>query len=310
METIKRLRGFFFSPLIARLNRFDSSLSEVKQQLEFLQQGMGRIENRQLSASHSCRLEDHEFRVFSQGGEDGIIQFLLRHVLVESRTFVEFGVENYRESNTRFLLENNKWRGLIVDRDSDNIDQVKKSHLSWKHDLTAVSAFITRDNINELIRRNGFTGEMGLLSIDLDGNDYWVWKAIDVISPVIVIVEYNYRFGRELAVTIPYDEAFERAGAHSSKIYFGASLRALELLAKQKGYVFVGCSSDGVNAFFVRADKLPPKIKALTVAEGYVQGHVSETFDNQGRFECPSQEDSMRLLLSLPLVHVENHSND
>ena len=138
----------------------------------------------------------------------------------------------------------------------------------------AVEAFVTRDNINALIVWQGIASEIGLLSIDLDGNDYWVWRAIDVVSPAIVVVEYNHRFGRDLAVTIPYDENFKRGGRYPV-YYFGASLKALCLLGGRKGYAFVGCNSAGNNAFFVRKDLKPDSIKELTVEEGLCRGPVS-----------------------------------
>lgn len=119
------------------------------------------------------KLEDAEFKVFSQSGEDGIIDFLLSKINVENKYFVEFGVENYYESNTRFLMMNRNWRGLVIDGSKRNIESIRRSYYYWKHDLNAVSAFITCDNINSLLREN--TPEdiehVGLLSIDIDGND-------------------------------------------------------------------------------------------------------------------------------------------
>jgi hypothetical protein len=277
----------------------------MRQRIEFLQLALGRVETRQLNYLDSFQLADHEYKVFSQAGEDGIIQFLLRHVQVECRTFVELGVEDYVESNTRFLLVNNNWQGLVIDNCTENVDAIKCSRAYWSQDLKALRAFITAENINDLIGKNGFTGDIGLLSIDIDGNDYWIWSAIDIVSPVIVIVEYNYRFGSELAVTIPYDEKFERVKAHPSRRYFGASLSALCSVAKRKGYVFVGCGTNGVNAFFVRSDRKPENIRELTPQEGYVAGNIAETLDEQGRFDKLSLDEEMRLLLRLPLVHVE-----
>ena len=84
-------------------------------------------------------------------------------------SFVEFGVGNYRESNTRFLLLNNNWRGLVLDGHAGSIKQIQQDEIYWRHTLTARSAWITRDNVNDLLREAEFSGEIGLLSIDIDG---------------------------------------------------------------------------------------------------------------------------------------------
>jgi hypothetical protein len=119
-------------------------------------------------------LKDAEFRVSSQFGDDGIIQYLLHHLRMDTDTFIDFGVENYRESNTRFLLENNNWRGLVIDGSQANIDFIRSEDIYWRHDLTAVCSFITAENINQIFEEHGFTGEIGILSIDIDGNDWHV----------------------------------------------------------------------------------------------------------------------------------------
>ena len=201
-------------------------------------------------------LRDVEFRVSSQWGGDGIIDWLIERaeIPVISQSFVEFGVENYRQSNTRFLLQNRNWRGLIMDGSPDVVFAVKEDGVAWRHDLTILPAFITRENINELISGAGFGGDIGLLSIDLDGNDYWVWEAIHAVRPIICICEYNAVFGDVYPISTPYDPSFDRAKAHSSYLYFGASIVALRSLAARKGYRFVGTTSGGNDAFFVRED--------------------------------------------------------
>jgi hypothetical protein len=103
---------------------------------------------------------------------------------------------------------------LVIDQNEESVRYIKNDPIYWQYNLKAVRRFITKDNINSLLVENGVQGEIGLLSIDIDGNDYWVWQAIDVISPAIVIVEYNFRFGMNKAITIPYDEYFDRAKAH------------------------------------------------------------------------------------------------
>ncbi len=222
-----------------------------------------------------------EFRVYSQWGEDGIVQYLVSKIGEIPRTFVEFGVEDYQESNTRFLLEKDDWAGLVLDGDAGNVDSIRAMPTYWRHDLQAIHAFITAENINDLIRGAGFSGEIGLLSIDVDGNDYWIWRAMEAVSPAIVVCEYNSLFGPLLALTSPYDPAFERTRAHFSNQYWGASLRALCDLAASKTYRFVGCNSAGVNAFFVRSD-LASRLPAPEPAEAFALSRFRDSRDASG----------------------------
>jgi hypothetical protein len=222
-----------------------------------------------------------EYKVYSQWGEDGIIQYLIHNTAIENQVFVEFGVENYTEANTRFLLVNNNWSGLVIDGSEENIDYVKNDDIYWKHQLTAACSFITKDNINDLILNAGISGDIGLLSVDIDGNDYWVWEAINVVNPRIVVAEYNSVFGDTFEVTVPYSSDFQRRKAHYSCLYYGASLAALCGLAEKKGYVFVGCNSAGNNAFFIRSD-LETDCKKLTPQEGFVSSKFRESRNERG----------------------------
>ena len=199
-------------------------------------------------------LADVEFRVSSQWGEDGIIDWLTENIPVTNATFVEFGVENYQEANTRFLLQNRNWRGLVMDGNADYMASVRQEEIYWRYDIQAVPALITKDNINTLLTENGITGDIGLLSIDIDGNDYWVLDAMTTISPRILVCEYNPILGDRHAITVPYAPDFDRLTAHQCGLYFGASIKAIRELAAQKGYEFVGTCSNGINAFFVRHD--------------------------------------------------------
>ena len=283
-----------------------SRLDRLQQNVAHLQQALGRIEERQLRGLQSDKLSDYEFKVHSQWGEDGIIQHLLRRVPVARPVFIEFGVQDYTEANTRFLLTNNNWSGLIFDGSADAIASVQRDPIYWRHQLKAAQAFITRENINSLIESHGLSGEIGLLSVDIDGVDYFVWDAISVVNPAIVIAEYNARFGAERAVTVPYDAAFQRSAAHHSNIYYGASLAALVGLGKRKGYAFVGANSAGNNAFFVRRDLLPADLRERTARDGFVDCKFREARDENGRlvFLDPAQERA--ILAKLPLVEVES----
>ncbi len=181
-------------------------------------------------------LQEIEFRVFSQFGEDGIIDWLIEksNVPPPLQSFVEFGVEEYGEANTRFLLENRNWRGLVMDGNPTLVQRLREDSISWKHDLTAKSAFITRENINDLVAQAGFSGEIGLLCIDIDGNDYWVWESLTAVNPVICVCEYNAVFGNLHAISIPYDGDFMRSRAHFSHLYFGASIPAFCYLRRRR----------------------------------------------------------------------------
>lgn len=251
-------------------------------------------------------IQDAEFRVFSQFGEDGIIQYLIRaaNVPKELQTFVEFGVETYEESNTRFLLINNNWRGLVIDGSPSNIALIKESPIYWRYGLTAVAAFINVENINRLISGAGFGGEVGILSIDIDGNDYWVWDRINVVNPIVVVAEYNSVFGPRHAVSVPYDPGFLRDKAHYSNLYWGCSLKALELLGEKKGYALVGSNSAGNNAFFVRRDCLHG-LKPLKSAEAYVESQFRESRDPDGRLTYLSGSDRLKAINQLPICQVD-----
>lgn len=292
--------------IVKKTKSIISVVQNIQTNLTYIRLALGRIEIRQITDQVlSNDIGQHEFKVFSQWGEDGIIQYLIRQISIENKLFVEFGVEDYTEANTRFLLQNDNWSGLIIDGSDEKIAQVKKSKLYWRHNLKAECAFITRENINTLIEQNGVSGEIGLLSVDIDGNDYWVWQAIDIISPAIVITEYNHRFGSERAVTTPYDPDFVRSQAHYSNIYYGASLRALSMLGKSKGYELVGCNSAGNNAFFVRGDLLPSNIPSLSVEDAYRAASFRESRNEQGQLAFLTEVEEQALLSSLPLVDIE-----
>ncbi len=252
------------------------------------------------------RLAEAEFKVFSQFGDDGIIQYLIQQVIIpeNSKKFIEFGVQDYQESNTRFLLMNDNWTGLIFDGSSENIQRAAGHMPFWRYALTAVPAFIDRDNVNDLFLKNGFEGQIGLLSIDIDGNDYWVWESVCVVNPLIVVCEYNSVFGADHAVTIPYAASFQRGTAHYSNLYWGASLKALCNLASRKGYIFVGSNSAGNNAYFVREDALG-SLRPLTCAEGFVRAKFRESRNRDGILNYLPVSEQLSEIGHLPVVDVE-----
>ncbi|MEM6299176.1 MAG: hypothetical protein AAF740_10865, partial [Bacteroidota bacterium] len=227
------------------------------------------------------------------------------------KTFIEFGVENYQEANTRFLLHNDNWRGLIFDGSQMNIDFIRAQNYFAYYGLEAKQLFVTRENINEEIRQSGFSGEIGILHIDIDGNDYWVWEAIEAVNPIIAIMEINAYFGNEKAISISYQADFFRTSAHHSNLYFGASLKAFCHLAEQKGYVFIGCTSSGNNAYFVRKDKVDPVSDLITTAEaGYVRSNSREHRDDAGNLTFRDGYEARMELNGLPVINVETREEE
>lgn len=267
----------------------------------------GRLLANQVRAT-AKNFREAEFKVFSQFGDDGIIQYLIARLGLpaELSTFVEFGVQDYSESNTRFLLLNDNWRGLVMDGDDGNMEGLRARDMYWRHDLTALCRWIDRDNIDSLLEESGFGGPLGLLSIDIDGNDYWVWQRITSVQPVIVIAEYNSVFGATQAITVPYDPAFNRTKAHYSNLYWGASLQALARLARSKGYAFVGSNSAGNNAYFVHESYVGKGgIVAVTPEQGYVESRFRESRDRHGQLTHLGGAARRQMIAGMPVYDVE-----
>jgi hypothetical protein len=182
-------------------------------------------------------LTRYERRLCSQHGEDGILEAVFARIQTTNRYFVEFGVGSGRENNTAYLLKRQGWTGLWMDCQPPRKKRLLEIHTEQ----------VTAENINALFSKYGVPPVFDLLSIDIDGNDYWVWKALTGYRPRVAVIEYNASIPPDEARTIPYDPHF----VWDKSDYFGASLLALANLGKAKGYVLVACDSAGANAFFV-----------------------------------------------------------
>lgn len=196
------------------------------------------------------RLEPYGHKCYSQHDEDGMIQEIFRRIGIKNHVFVEFGVGDGLENNSLFLLKQG-WTGLWIEGSPENAEKIKTNFAdSIKNGkLRFIESFITRENINNLIGSE-VKGEIDMLSIDIDGNDYYVWEAIDVISPRLLVIEYNAKFLPPVKWSINYDPNHK----WDFSDYQGASLAAMNELSIKKGYRLVGCNLNGTNAFFVRND--------------------------------------------------------
>jgi len=214
------------------------------------------------------RLPAYGFKGYSQNDEDGILQEIFRRINATRQTFVEVGAGSGTQNNTLYLLLSG-WRGLWIECDArlvSSINNALAAYIESGH-LVVRQAFVERDNIDSIIRGGGFDGEIDLLSIDIDGNDYWVWKEIAAVNPRVVTIEYNATFRPPVSVVMDYgkEHRWDRTN------YFGASLKALEGLGRQKGYALVGCCLAGVNAFFVREDLVQDRFCSPFTAENHYE---------------------------------------
>jgi hypothetical protein len=224
-------------------------------------------------------LSDTGFRVFSQFEEDGKLLFLFSIIGMDNKTFVEIGSDDGVNSNSANLYFNFGWYGLFIDGNPKSIIRGRKFFGKYPHPWfykpKFVNANVTRENINGIIKNAGIEGEIGLLSIDIDGNDYWIWDSIEVINPKVIIIETHNEFGMN-NIVVPYDANYVYPGKHP--VYHGASPVAMNNLAKRKGYRLVGANELGFNFIFVKngiADKHIPEVSVESllihpsVKEGY-----------------------------------------
>ena len=196
-------------------------------------------------------INSYSFKVFSQYGEDGIIKEIFRRIGTSNKYFVEFGVGNGFENNTLHLLSRG-WHGTWLESNCEYVNHIQKHFSDCLDDgsLDVKKSFVNRENIESLFGQLDVPSKPDLISIDINGNDYWVWKALREYEPRVVVIEYNAIHPPDTEFVKPYDPSFSWDGTSD----FGASLKSMELLGRKKGYSLIGCSTAGVNAFFVRQD--------------------------------------------------------
>jgi hypothetical protein len=265
---------------------------------------LGRLLANQQQLLKSDNFNDYEFKIFSEWGDDGLIQCLIKKIAIPNQTFIEFGVEDYMESNTRFLLMNNYWSGFVMDGSERNMRSLRSRSWFFKYDLRCKAAWIDRDNVNSLIAESGWT-DIGILHIDLDGNDYFILKELDFssIKPAILILEYNSLFGPEREISVPYDPTFYRSRVHYSNLFCGASLGALTLEANHKGYSLIGCNNAGNNAYYVRNELLGSQ-STCTVQNAFKLNKFRQGRKPDGQFSFLTRDQEIELIRGMEVLNV------
>lgn len=214
------------------------------------------------------RLNRYEYQVYSQNGEDGIIEAIFDRVGTTNRVFVEIGVQDGLETNSTCLLLKG-WSGYWFEGNPKNVEaiQSKFSGPIRKQQLKVRQCFITAENIEATLQGSDVPKDFDMLSIDIDGNDYWVWKAIERFNPRVVLIEYNALFCSDISWVMKYNPSHIWDGTS----YFNSSLKSLEKLGESKGYCLVGCNFHGINAFFVRRDLVGSNFCAPFTAENHYE---------------------------------------
>jgi len=215
-------------------------------------------------------LNRYERQVFSQGGEDGIVTEIYRRIGCESKVLVEIGCANGLENCTTFLLyQNQGWSGYWIDGDEALIR--KALHTFRKPiaegRLKARQAFVTAENIASILQEWGVPDEIDLFSLDIDRNTYYIWDALPHLHPRVAVIEYN----STIPPSVDWKVAYHADRVMNGTTYFGASLKAVELLGRKLGYSLVGCSLNGKNAFFVRDDLCEDKFEKPFTSEQHFQ---------------------------------------
>jgi hypothetical protein len=248
--------------LSERFERIERAIRDLKQNVDLVPSLVRKLYLTDVKLDPPYDLQAERFSFSSQNDEDGLVLAIFKRIGATDRRFVELGC-GMNGGNSGFLASELGWQGLMVDARDDAIRKIVVRFTG--HKVMAKNTRLTREEVNAFITENGFAGELDLLSIDIDGVDYWIWEALTACNPRLVALEYNWLFGAEASVTVPYSAEFD-VNAIGNRSYHGASLTALVHLGRRKGYRLI--ATERVNAFFLRND-VAPEIREIDAASGY-----------------------------------------
>jgi hypothetical protein len=263
------------------------------------------------SIHNSKNLWDYEVKVYSQWGEDGILDYLTEKLKIYKPKMLEIGVGDFNECNSRALVEFKNASAYLVDINENLEAIINNSELKWKTHLKTETSWVSPNNINLVVQNaQGFMNGMDIISLDIDGIDYWILKQMNIPPNVqIIVVEYNPIFGSKYELTVPFKENFDRAHEHFSHLYFGCSISAWIKLLEQRSYCFVGTNRVGNNAFFVKQNR----IENLTVEPQedlsvYTDWRIRESRDNEGLLNFLSGDQRYEIISEQPVVNLASKS--
>ena len=281
------------------------SLINNQENLDKIKTNQGLIHFNSRSISSEFSFNSYGFSVFSRYDEDGLINILINGFDNIPKNFIEFGVDDFTEANCRFLTETLQWKGAVFEGNKKAFNRMIAKDFYWKKNLLIYNSFLNVDNIQNTLSKSNFKNNLGILSVDVDGNDWYLLEKSLIFNPLIVVVEYNSLFGNKYPVSIPYNANFNRTKAHKSSLYYGASLKAFDYLLSDRGYKLVGTNAGGNNAFFVKEDRFKFK-NFITDSETAFKKCIF----NESRIEKINVKDTKSFpedLLELPLQLVDSN---
>ena len=249
------------------------------------------------------------YKVFSQNGEDGFIDYLLFSLNITKPKFVEIGIGTYKECNTRFLFERIAPEGLVIDYIEDLEKKIKKNIRFWKGDLTVINQLVDPDNIITILEKNNFHTGTDLFSLDIDGIDYWILDKLPENFSKICVIEYNSVFGDELEITVPNKKNFTRKEYHFSHLCYGVSLKALIKKMSEKGFIFVGSNELNNNAFFVQKkyqNNLNIDLPDTSYLKKFTNSNIRESRDRNGNLNYLRKEERLKAIENCEVIDLSS----
>ena len=281
----------------------------------FFNIGLNQISENRKNYGNISNIQQIELKVFSQNGEDGIIDYLLTklNLIPHSTNFIEIGVGDYRESNTRFLYNRFHPKGLIIDCIEDMKKKVKPHVNLWKGDLRICNNFINSNNINDILKKY-CDYNVDVFSLDIDGIDYWIIQKLKKNISKIFIAEFNPVFGPKLKVTVPNIDDFDRTNYHYSNLCYGMSLSALIDIMREKNFYFVGTNLQKMNAFFVSNDfnkKIFFENLEIKSLENYTNSNIRDSRDINNELNYLSGfEKKIKEIENCEVINLEKNKYD
>ena len=256
-------------------------------------------------------LNDVDYKIFSQNGEDGIVDYLLYQLKIEKPKFLEIGVGDNTEANTRFIFERTSPKGLVIDSIQDLEIKIKKNLAVWRGELNIINKSVNSDNIIDILKFNDAMNDLDLFSLDIDGIDYWILNELPNNFSKIAIIEYNPVFGSDMEVSVPNIDNFDRTKYHYSNLCFGMSLKAAIKIMENKNFYFVGSNLFRNNAFFISNDFDKNKyFSNLIINEykKYIDSNFSESRDKTNKLNYLNKKRQINTIMNCEVIDLSNQN--